>query len=90
MAIFTVVILVFGVTALFGLLFGGWLRADAPKGIDRMPWKIFAVGLPNMWSRGLLFVTYWGLLIGRIFWQPGGVPSDNARPSFLNLTQCSK
>ena len=45
-------------------------------------------GLPNIWCQLAVFVIYWGLLIGRIFWQDGGVPDDDVFTGYLRAASC--
>ena len=50
---------------------------------------VFVAGLPNIWCQLAIFVIYWGLLIGRIFWQDGGVPDDDYYTGYLRMMNCA-
>jgi len=83
MVIVTVPVVSYGVTPIFALLFGGWIGAPVPPGAEAWPWKLFTRGLPNVWSKLAIFFIYWGLVVGRMFWQDGGAPNDTAGPTHL-------
>jgi len=86
---FIVPILSYGVTAVFGLIFRGWFVSPVPEGSSSLPWSIPVSGLPNIWCQLAIFVIYWGLLIGRIFWQDGGVPDDDYYTGYLRMMNCA-
>ena len=85
----TVIVLVYGVTAVFKLFFQGWMTAPLPPGSSKMPWKLLVSGFPNIGWSVAIFLIYWGLMIGRIFWQSGGVPKSDAYTSFLRASNCA-